>query len=1472
VSILKKILLLMLCISMISLPTVSFAAENSDIYLYESFNNIISGGVPEKGFLPKKAGGELAVVEIPDAVNKSMFLNGSTGGSAAVEAEFASIGNQPTTISFRFMVPGKSSWTMPEIADNGGHSDILLEAENNVLKASGNTLLTISPKKWYYAEVALNFTRKYYRVTIDGANTGNTYPFVSDNISHVFFEAKGENAQIYIDDLKVFKSTLGGPGWETWPSKLWTTEEQQQVVDDISYSNFTMFNASKIAYKNGLRMEMPAPVREIEVNFEKVLYVPLRFTAENIGAEVVWNNEENAVYMMFGGKTIKVLPGDSNAYIDSAAAALKYDIRNIGGTVYISADDISELLGKEMNTEDGYVMFGADWDYYKEAPTAVREELYRMVKYERPSGQQIYDTLVANNPNKSHPRLFGNADAFARLNEMWKGENPDPFMKKALDLLEVRANDYVDDPLYVYKAPGSGGRNFSSNACARMVYTCALMYKLTGNEEYGQRAKDEIMNFMTWPTLGHNNILDMGDHAEMIGVTYDWLYDFFTPEEKKTILEVTKEKLLKPYLNSYRGGGVEGYENMGVDWVYSRFNLNSHNNAGIISLLMGIGDEYDSATIEEYIIPLMGYSLRSAEFFLDEWYPDGAWQEGPGYGAAVLSQLSVLVGALQSALGTDFGLSSVPGIKESGIWGLCMEGPVAIFNYANADEVYYGSGETHKFWMASVLNEPIFAQSRIKSLEKNHYSNLLPIELFDYKPEYNKGYASLSTLDNYFRKLESTTMRSGWGENDLFLGFHSGYNGIDHSQLDTGTFVLDFGGTRFAKEVPLHSETSKAYTPSVDYGTGYFDRAEGHNTITIDQSPYMLEDETQWPEVFRDDFEDETVNTDPVKYRVHEGSYFSDATDEEIETVLNVEKEPNADNKALRIDMSESRRYGYYYEKTLGNTNTAMATKAVEISFRLNVERMNDKYEPMGLAYINSPADTNTGKAAAANGFLCIKGNKLFVPKYIDGKAQQTEIALINFNEWIDVKITADPENQLLNVWINGKHCAKDFPMLENFTNINYVRFSSSANYYAYNFKGYIDDIVIRSHPDDTAFTMAATRLFDQIPYRVISPITRFESKAKGSLAITDMTPAYATWAKSARRGVMLTQNREAVVIRDEVKLKKKSDLYWFMHSAKNAVEYHISEDGKSVIMEGIKTGARVYGEIFSDKDVKFEVRECVPLPGSPNPPNQADNSGLHKLAIKFEGIENIDYSVALIPLKPGEDKPSKMPEILPLDEWSLPDGEIPALDSLTLDGKLIDEFDPRKTIYSIKMRDDQSVPYIAATYKGQPVEITQPESLYDSVAFTITDGSEVVEYKVQFLVEKVTYAYIQGNPITDDMLFASESVTAAAPPKYLIDRNEETACAPYGEGEWIMLDFEEKRDFSKLEILWSYGNERKYKFDILASDDGIKWEKISSFTSSGKGEDYETYEFGKTVNTRMLKIVGYGSDKNLYLNMKEIR
>ena len=150
--------------------------------------------------------------------------------------------------------------------------------------------------------------------------------------------------------------------------------------------------------------------------------------------------------------------------------------------------------------------------------------------------------------------------------------------------------------------------------------------------------------------------------------------------------------------------------------------------------------------------------------------------------------------------------------------------------------------------------------------------------------------------------------------------------------------------------------------------------------------------------------------------------------------------------------------------------------------------------------------------------------------------------------------------------------------------------------------------------------------------------ITAFQS-GKEAYAVTDLTDAYkASGAKRIVRGLKMNKDKNCVIVQDEISLNSAGEIYWFAHTTGTI---SIASDGRSAVIT-VDSNKLWVGLLSSGG--KFESMKAESLPSTPSVSGQTNNSAYRKLAIHLKNTKDTTISVACIPLKSGETKPSWTP------------------------------------------------------------------------------------------------------------------------------------------------------------------------------------------------------------------------------------
>ena len=159
--------------------------------------------------------------------------------------------------------------------------------------------------------------------------------------------------------------------------------------------------------------------------------------------------------------------------------------------------------------------------------------------------------------------------------------------------------------------------------------------------------------------------------------------------------------------------------------------------------------------------------------------------------------------------------------------------------------------------------------------------------------------------------------------------------------------------------------------------------------------------------------------------------------------------------------------------------------------------------------------------------------------------------------------------------------------------------------------------------------------------------ITEFAS-GNEAYAVADLTAAYEpSGAESVVRGLKMIKDKECVIIQDEISMDAPGEIYWFAHTKG---EIALADDGRSAV---VTVGSeKMWVGLISDGST-FKVMNAELLPTSLPVPNQTDNSEYRKLAVHLTNTKDTTISVACIPLKAGEAKPSWIPSVKAISEWT---------------------------------------------------------------------------------------------------------------------------------------------------------------------------------------------------------------------------
>jgi len=434
---------------------------------------------------------------------------------------------------------------------------------------------------------------------------------------------------------------------------------------------------------------------------------------------------------------------------------------------------------------------------------------------------------------KRHPRLLATRADLAALRE---SAEEDP-VRQALARAVVRQADLLEDVAPITRQLQGRRLLGQSRRCVKRVVVLATAYHLTGDVRYVRRCQQEMLAAARFTDFNPSHFLDVAEMTFALAIGYDWLHDRLDESARKEIRKAIVEKaLILPFQTRHKG------------WVRSRNNWGQVCHGGLTAGALAVmEDEPDLAARTVH------NALHNVTYSMRAYAPKGSYPEGPGYWSYGTSYNVLLIGVLESALGTDFGLSKAPGFDRTGQYLSLTCGPSGqFFNYADG-----GSGRAAQpamFWLAARFDRPDWLRGERERLSAtvarisrertaSYGDRFLPLALLWMNGSGDEAEVHMPL--HWYSEGETpiTIHRSSWTDPDAtFIGFKGGSPSASHGQMDVGSFVLDAGGVRWAVDLGAegyHAIESRGMnlwgrSQDSDRWTIFRQSNHGHNTLVID--------------------------------------------------------------------------------------------------------------------------------------------------------------------------------------------------------------------------------------------------------------------------------------------------------------------------------------------------------------------------------------------------------------------------------------------------------------------------------------------------------------------------------------------------------------------------------------------------------------------------------------------------------------
>jgi hypothetical protein len=435
--------------------------------------------------------------------------------------------------------------------------------------------------------------------------------------------------------------------------------------------------------------------------------------------------------------------------------------------------------------------------------------------------------------NTEHPRLLATRQ---QLDALRQSVASHPLRKQLAEVIVKQATDMQEQEPVTRTLQGRRLLD-QSRTCVKRVTTLALAYHLTRDAQHLQRCQQEMLAAARFSDWNPSHFLDVAEMTFALALGYDWLYSDLDEECRAEIrTALIRKGIVLPFETRHKG------------WLRSRNNWGQVCHGGLTAGALAVmEDEPDLAARTVH------NALHNVTYSMAAYAPHGSYPEGPGYWSYGTSYNVLLIGVLESVLGTDFGLTKAPGFQETGQYPNLACGPSGLFfNYADG-----GAGRSTLpalFWFANRFERPDWLQGeadRLRSvLERARQrkasssgGRLLPLALLWIRDIPREVEIQMPLHFSSGGEVPIALHRSSWTDpKATFVGLKAGSPSASHGQMDIGSFVLESDGERWAMDLGAegyHRIESRGMNlwsrrQNSDRWTIFRQSNHGHNTLVID--------------------------------------------------------------------------------------------------------------------------------------------------------------------------------------------------------------------------------------------------------------------------------------------------------------------------------------------------------------------------------------------------------------------------------------------------------------------------------------------------------------------------------------------------------------------------------------------------------------------------------------------------------------
>lgn len=459
-----------------------------------------------------------------------------------------------------------------------------------------------------------------------------------------------------------------------------------------------------------------------------------------------------------------------------------------------------------------------------------------------PSGIETDDPVKLENPmdvqylkknlRKSSPRLILTPAIEKQLKKQLK---TDPVVQNMYEAIQRDAKQIQAQPLLERKVVGRRLLGTSREMLYRMNIL-GMVYRMEKDPTVLKRIDEEVLAVCNFSDWNPSHYLDVAEMSMAIALAVDWVGSDLPKATVETAKNALIEKGIKP---SYNPDGNTG-------WIDGTNNWNQVCHGGMIAASIVIAEkdpELAAKTIHR--------ALDGMPHALEEYGPDGVYPEGSTYWGYGTSFSVLTASMLESAFGTDFGLSEYPAFMESADFRLLSIAPSGwYYNFADCGDQRSENGDLTLAWFAAQTGNDIYFE-RERFLQD-------PAAMGELARYAGAGLVWLSQ----FEETKNEKLPTAWmgeGANPIvifrdstrqyYFGGKGGRGTVNHGNMDAGSFIFELDGVRWVID-----PGNQSYHELEKTGFNLWGRCQdcerwtlltknnyGHSTLTVNDSLHVVD-------------------------------------------------------------------------------------------------------------------------------------------------------------------------------------------------------------------------------------------------------------------------------------------------------------------------------------------------------------------------------------------------------------------------------------------------------------------------------------------------------------------------------------------------------------------------------------------------------------------------------------------------------